>query len=92
MGILAYYGYSEANLASATLTGKGRITIPDTVRNALGMKAGDRVEFVEAAPGRYELIGITRSITALKGMFGKPSRTVSVEDMNPALARRGSAK
>lgn len=78
-------------MTTATLTSKGQITIPAAVREALGVEAGDRVEFVEIAPGRYELITATRSVRALKGMFGKPRKPVSIEDMNAAISRRGAA-
>jgi len=78
-------------MATATLTSKGQITIPAVVREALGVDTGDRVEFVEIAPGRYEFIAATQSITALKGMFGKPLKPVSIDDMNVAIARRGLA-
>ena len=78
-------------MTTATLTTKGQITIPAPVRQALGVDAGDRVEFVEVSPGRYELIAATRSVTALKGMFGKPRKSVSIGEMNAAIARRGSA-
>ncbi len=77
-------------MAAATVTGKGQITIPIEVRQALGIDAGDRVEFVEVEPGRFELVPATRSVTALKGMFGKPKRAVSIEEMNAAIARRGA--
>jgi antitoxin PrlF len=78
-------------MATATLTTKGQITIPVKVRAALGVGAGDRVEFVEVSPGRYEFIAATRSVTALKGMFGKPREAVSIDGMNAAIARRGAA-
>ena len=78
-------------MATATLTTKGQITIPAEVRASLGVDAGDRVEFVEVAPGRYEFIAATRSVTNLKGMFAKPRRAVSIEEMNAAIARRGAA-
>lgn len=78
-------------MATATLTTKGQITIPVEVRAALGVGTGDRVEFVEVAAGRYELIAATRSVTALKGMFGKPRKAVSIDDMNTAIAMRGAA-
>jgi antitoxin PrlF len=83
--------YREILMATATLTTKGQITIPIEVRTSLGVDAGDRVEFVEVAPGRYEFIAATRSVTALKGMFGKPRKAVSIDDMNAAIARRGAA-
>jgi AbrB family looped-hinge helix DNA binding protein len=78
-------------MTTATLTSKGQITIPVEVREALGVDTGDRVEFVEIAPGRYEFIAATKSVTALKGMFGKPRKSVSIEEMNAAVARRGAA-
>jgi antitoxin PrlF len=77
-------------MATATVTSKGQITIPASVRAALHVAAGDRVEFVEIEPGRYELIAATRSVTELKGMFGKPKRKVSIADMNAAIAARGA--
>lgn len=78
-------------MATATLTGKGQITIPIEVRQALRLDAGDRVEFVEVEAGRFEIVPATRSVTALKGMFGKPSRVVSIDEMNAAIAKRGAA-
>ncbi len=78
-------------MTTATLTSKGQITIPAEVREALGVESGDRVEFVEVARGRYELIAATQSVTALKGMFGKVRKTVSISDMNAAISRRGAS-
>ncbi|MGH8296183.1 MAG: AbrB/MazE/SpoVT family DNA-binding domain-containing protein [Steroidobacteraceae bacterium] len=78
-------------MAAATLTSKGQITIPVEVRQALGLDTGDRVEFVEVERGRFEIVPATRSVTALKGMFGKPRRTASIEEMNAAIAKRGAS-
>lgn len=78
-------------MPTATLTSKGQITIPVDVRNHLRVDAGDRVEFVQIAPGRYEFVAATHRVEELKGMFGKPSRTVSITEMNKAIARRGAA-
>jgi AbrB family looped-hinge helix DNA binding protein len=78
-------------MATATLTSKGQITIPAEVRNDLKVDAGDRVEFVLIAPGRYEFVAATSEVTELKGMFGPAPKTVSIEAMNAAIAKRGSA-
>jgi AbrB family looped-hinge helix DNA binding protein len=78
-------------MTSATVTSKGQITIPVDVRLRLQVEAGDRVEFVEVAPGRFEIVAATRSVTSLKGMFGKARKAVSIENMNRAISRRGSS-
>jgi len=78
------------DMSTATVTSKGQITIPAAVRVALDLEAGDRVEFVEVEPGRYELIAATRSVSALKGMFGKARKRVSVDEMNEAIAAHGA--
>lgn len=77
-------------MSTATLTTKGQITIPVDVRRALDVEAGDRVEFVQVEPGRFELIAATRSVRELKGRFGKPGRTVSIEEMNTAIAEQAT--
>lgn len=79
-------------MTTATITSKGQITIPAEVRQALEVKAGDRVEFVQVAPGRYEFVAASRSVTELKGMFGKRAgKAVSIDEMNRVIARRAAA-
>jgi antitoxin PrlF len=78
-------------MPSATLTSKGQVTIPAIVRSDLGLDTGDRIEFImNEISGRYEVVPATKSIEALKGVIAKPSRPVSVGDMNAAIARRGA--
>ena len=79
-------------MATATITSKGQITIPKDVREALGVGAGDRVEFVAQAPGVYTMIAATRDVRHLKGMIAKPARPVTIEDMNRVVARAASRK
>ena len=78
-------------MTTATITSKGQITIPAPVRAALQVKEGDRVEFVEVGPGRYEFIAATRSLSELKGLFGQPAKAVSIDEMNAAIAARGAS-
>ena len=77
-------------MSTATLTSKGQITIPAAVRASLGVDAGDRVEFVQVQPGRFELVAATQSVTALKGLVRKPAKPVTIEAMNKAIAARGA--
>lgn len=78
-------------MTTATITSKGQITIPANVRQALSVGTGDRVEFVQVEPGQYLFLAANRSVTELKGMFGKADRVASIEDMNSAIAARGAS-
>lgn len=73
-------------MAAATVRSKGRLTIPAKVRRALSLHAGDRVEFVELERGKFLLVAADRSLSDLKGMFGKPTKVVSIEEMNRVVA------
>ena len=77
-------------MSTATLTSKGQITIPADVRRLLNLRAGDRVEFVQVEPGRFELVVATRSVRELKGLFRKPDHAVSITEMNQVIAERGA--
>lgn len=81
---------STARAPTATLTSKGQVTIPALVRAALGVKAGDRVGFVQVEPGHFELVAATQSVTALKGLVRKPASPVTIATMNEAIAAHGS--
>ena len=53
-------------MASATVTSKGQVTIPVGVRSDLGLKTGDRVEFVfNESTGLYELVPATKRIRGI---------------------------
>lgn len=75
---------------TATMTSKGQITVPAAVRAALGIKTGDRVEFIQIEPGHFELIAATQSVTALKGLARKPAKPISITKMNEIIAAQGA--
>ncbi|QOR69430.1 AbrB/MazE/SpoVT family DNA-binding domain-containing protein [Ruania alkalisoli] len=77
-------------MPSATVTSKGQITIPASVRASLHLAAGDRVEFIELPDGNYEFVPATRPVRSLKGFFGQPKRVVTLEEMDAAIARSAS--
>lgn len=78
-------------MATATVTSKGQITIPVSVRTALGLDTGSRVEFVQLTNGQYAIVPANANVTSLKGMLRKPAEVVSVEQMNRAIAARGAS-
>lgn len=77
-------------MSTATLTAKGQVTIPVDVRTRMGLDAGDRIEFVELDDGQYLIKPAIDDVRSLKGLLRKPSKRVSVEDMNAAIRHRGA--
>jgi antitoxin PrlF len=76
-------------MSTSVVTSQGQITIPADVRQALQVKAGDRVEFVQIETGRFEAVAATRPVTDLKGLFGRPSKAVWIDAMNNRLRHAG---
>ena len=79
-------------MTTAVLSSKGQITIPQVVRQKLGVGAGDRVEFVELANGQFALVPVIADVRTLKGIVPKPRRPVSVDEMRRIVAKRGAGK
>jgi AbrB family looped-hinge helix DNA binding protein len=78
-------------MATATITSKGQITLPKSVRTRLGLEAGHRVEFVETDAG-FLVKPATKDIRSLKGILPKPRRPVTIESMDRSLARMGRVR
>lgn len=74
-------------MATSTLTTKGQITIPQSVRKALGLQAGDKIDFVQEGPGTYKVVALRKDAKALRGRFaGRVSRPVSIDQLAEAIA------
>jgi AbrB family looped-hinge helix DNA binding protein len=74
-------------MSIATVTSKGQVTIPKDVRDALGIKQGDRLEFVVQEDGSLRVRPLKVDIRDLFGIL-ETDRHVTVEEMNEAIARR----
>ena len=70
----------------ATLTSKSQLTVPKTVREALGIGPGDRIRFVPSLNG-YRIVALKGDITRLRGAFkGRRAKPLSIDEMNAAIA------
>ena len=81
-------------MSMAALTSKGQITIPKAVRDQLGLRQGDRVEFTVTKQRTAILVPRTLRTDDVFGIlsrYGK-GKKASVEDMDRGIAegfRRG---
>lgn len=78
-------------MTTATLTTKGQVTIPSDVRQRMGIESGDRIEFVEIEGG-FAIKPAINDVRSLKGLLRKPSRSVSIDDMNASIRARGAGR
>jgi len=68
-------------MTTSTLTSKGQTTIPREIREAAGLRTGDRLNFTVLADGTIILRVKNRSVRDL-AVKTKPVRHVSVDQMN----------
>jgi AbrB family looped-hinge helix DNA binding protein len=72
-------------MPAATLTSKGQITVPKEIRDALGVKTGDRLGFRIKPDGTIVVLAETVDIADLRGIIKSRVRGVTIEDMQSAI-------
>lgn len=79
-------------MPTATLTSKGQITIPLSLRTALGLHPGSKLDFIRDDSG-FKAIPVQSDVqTLLKGRFsGRAAGRVTIADMNNAIAAEAVA-
>ena len=76
-------------MALATITTKGQVTIPKSVRDSLMLSTGDKIEFVITDKREALIRPISKKVDEVFGLLHKPGRkTVSVEDMDAKIRQR----
>ena len=72
----------------STVTSKGQITIPKEIRDQMGLKPGDRVDFVQEKSGRTTLKAIDSDFRSLRGILKtKRTKPLKIEEMDKAIGR-----
>ena len=72
----------------STVTSKGQVTIPKEVRDQMGLKPGDRIDFVKDKAGRFSLKAINTDFRSLRGIIKSPlGRPITLKEMDEAIAR-----
>jgi AbrB family looped-hinge helix DNA binding protein len=80
-------------MPTATVTSKGQVTIPKSVRDVLQIDSGDQIDFVVTERGDVLVRGVNVDVRELKGLLKRPRRHgVTIEEMNKAILRRHSRK
>ena len=76
----------------AILTSKGRVTIPASVRKRLGLRAGDRIDFVLAPDSTVTMTPHRGRFEDLRGILRSGKRAVTVGEMDEGIRRAVAAR
>ena len=80
---------------TATLTSKGQLSLPASVRRGLGLRPGDRLTFLEDSAGGYRVVPLrkTGELNELSGFLKAhaPAKPVSLKEMDDAIAESAIA-
>ena len=74
-------------MARATLTSKGQITVPKAVREALGVKPGDRLAFHVHENGTVTVEAATVDFRSLIGSVKSRVQGVTLEQIDEGIGR-----
>ena len=77
-------------MIESSITKNGQTTLPKPVRETLGVRAGDRVRYV-ISDGEVRILPV-RPISRLFGVVRHDGPTVSVEEMEQAVADRATER
>ena len=73
-------------MPSATISNSGRLTLPKCVRECLGVRTGDLVEFVVSSDGEIRVRAGSVDVSEIRGLLRRPRlRAVSVTAMHKAV-------
>ncbi len=79
-------------MSTSTLTSKGQTTIPKDVRKRLNLHPGDRLEFVIDEDGRVLVLPASVDAAELAGMLKRPTKPVTIAEMNQVIRKRGGRR
>ena len=71
----------------ATVTSKSQITLPKTLQQWLGVKQGDKLEFLLEEGGVKVRKAAGASFDSLLGLLPKPAKAHTVQEMDEAVGR-----
>ncbi|MCY3594643.1 MAG: AbrB/MazE/SpoVT family DNA-binding domain-containing protein [Bacteroidetes bacterium] len=75
-------------MITVTVSSDGQVTLPTEILIALGLRPGDRVNFIRMENGNYAVLPRIHSVKTLNGVLRRPAqKPVSLEEMDQAIAK-----
>ena len=77
---MTYLSELENHEESISLDAEGRLTLPESVRQKLGLSAGDRLILSVSEEGVLQLVSLKHQVDSLRGILTNPNPGQSVVD------------
>lgn len=68
-----------------TLTSKGQLTLPASVRKELNLRPGDRLDCVVREDGTIQMFPKQRSMRELRGIVPKPAKPLTLHQIDDCI-------
>lgn len=69
------------------ITSKGQITIPHSIREQLHLSTGSKLEFV-IKDNAVIMMPINNKLSNLHGILPKPTKSLSIDEMNNVIRKK----
>lgn len=69
------------------ITSKGQVTIPRSIRKQLRLSSGSKLEFI-IKDNTVIMMPINNKLSNLHGILPKPSKTLSIDEMNNIIRKK----
>jgi AbrB family looped-hinge helix DNA binding protein len=80
-------------MTTATMSSKGQTVIPKAIRDRMGLRPGDALDFIVQDDGDIIIRPALEDVRRLKGALQRPGRApVGVRTMNRVIRERGGKR
>jgi AbrB family looped-hinge helix DNA binding protein len=73
-------------MATSSVTSKGQITLPISVRKKLRLNSGDLVEFVEREDGEFTVKAKKGDLMEFYGFMKRTGKPLTIKEMDDSIA------
>jgi antitoxin PrlF len=81
-----------SKIAVSRVTSKGQVTIPEEIRRAYHLQAGEQIEWEVTESGTLEVRRAGGSLDDLVKVLPRPERALTLDDMDRAVRERVAEK
>jgi len=79
-------------VSESTISSKGQVTVPKSIRTRLHLKAGDRLRFLVDADGSVRLAAATRDVATLRDILPRPKRRATLEELDVVIRQHAARR